>query len=99
LIVSLLAGSTVLFTLSAVAILVFIGLFGRVPVAGLLIFALWMALALLWLLIRPWPAPVSGISILGLPAAAAVMIFGIWIAPIWILPLVFMLKFSDWMKK
>jgi hypothetical protein len=68
----------------------------------LLVFWCWLTTVVLYLLFQP---PLSSLSstearvILGMPAPVFWMLFGVWLVPILILPLHFLLRFQDWMDQ
>ena len=62
-------------------------------------FWIWLNCVLLYLLSTPLPEEAQGVVLIaGLPAPAFWMLVGIWIVPVFIWPLGFLLTFKTWLK-
>ncbi|MGH9341487.1 MAG: hypothetical protein ACRD1R_18340 [Acidobacteriota bacterium] len=95
LLVSMIAVSAPLFAVSIVSTIVSLTSLGS-P-SRLLMLALWLWLNLVLSIIFLQPA--SEILLFGLSLPAFWMLFGIWIVPVLIWPLGFLLDFKSWMRK
>lgn len=92
----------VLLASGSILLIVSLALLGKAPLGIVLLFAVWL-LSVLASLIFVWATPtVPGEEtplILGLPAPTFLMILGIWVLPILIFPLGFLLSFERWLRK
>jgi len=95
--------SPLLFALSMISVVIGIALAGSAPRRAVFGFWIWTVAVLLFLFFTPpagtlVPGTETGL-VAGLPLPALAMIIGIWIIPILIWPLAFLVDFDRWMGK
>ncbi|HUV14063.1 MAG TPA: hypothetical protein VMY18_10485 [Acidobacteriota bacterium] len=94
--------SPFLLALGIVSLIVALASLGGAPRGLLLLFWSWM-LALLSVLVLNWMFPGAlwkeDDLVFGLPGSTFLMLFGVWVVPVLILPLGFLLTFHRWYQK
>ena len=94
--------SPFLLALGVVSLIVALASLGGAPRGLLLLFWLWL-LAVLFVPLLDWMVPgviwkVNDL-VFGLPGPTFLMLFGVWVVPVLILPLGFLLTFHRWFQK
>lgn len=91
-----------LLALGIVLLIVALAALGGAPGGLLFLFGGWL-LAVLLILLFDWMSPGflwdQQLLVLGLPGSTFLMLLGIWVLPILILPLGFLLTFHRWLRK
>ncbi len=91
-----LSGLSWILALGGVGLLCSLGWWGGAPTRLVIVFGAWVGGVLVYLLLAGSPGSLEAAPLLGLPASAFWMLFGIWVIPVLIWPLGFLRHFRRW---